>query len=161
MVIAAVAPLLGLLGTVTGMISTFEIITEHGTGDPKMLSGGISEALITTQLGLVVAIPMLLLGNMLKGWSEGVFGKLESTVLRLIAEKTQSIPSMNYMGQLWAQLLADGGIIIPFLLSIVVLIWWGLGSRFYVLFMTEASASVIWNRRKSPKSTVMDRFTRC
>ena len=89
-VIAAVAPLLGLLGTVTGMISTFEIITEHGTGDPKMLSGGISEALITTQLGLVVAIPMLLLGNMLKGWSEGVFGKLESTVLRLIAEKTQS-----------------------------------------------------------------------
>ena len=50
-VIAAVAPLLGLLGTVTGMISTFEIITEHGTGDPKMLSSGISEALITTQLG--------------------------------------------------------------------------------------------------------------
>ena len=60
-VIAAVAPLLGLWGTVTGMISTFEIITEHGTGDPKMLSAGISEALITTQLGLVVAIPMLLL----------------------------------------------------------------------------------------------------
>ena len=49
------------------------------------------------------------------------------------------IPSMNYMSQLWAQLLADGGIIIPFLLSIVVLIWWGLGSRFYVLFTTEAS----------------------
>lgn len=68
------------------------------------------------------------------------------------------IPSMNYMGQLWAQLLADGGIIIPFLLAIVVLIWWGLGSRFYVLFTTEASASVIWNRRKSPKSTMMDRF---
>ena len=45
------------------MIGTFEMITEHGTGDPKMLSGGISEALITTQLGLVVAIPMVLLGN--------------------------------------------------------------------------------------------------
>ena len=89
-VIAAVAPLLGLLGTVTGMISTFEIITEHGTGDPKMLSGGISEALITTQLGLVVAIPMLLLGNVLKGWSESVYSHLESTVLRLIAVKVQS-----------------------------------------------------------------------
>ena len=57
LVIAAVAPLLGLLGTVTGMISTFDVITEFGTGDPKMLSGGISEALVTTELGLVVAIP--------------------------------------------------------------------------------------------------------
>ncbi len=65
LVMAAVAPLLGLLGTVTGMISTFDIITEFGTGDPKMLSSGISEALITTKLGLMVAIPTLLLGNML------------------------------------------------------------------------------------------------
>lgn len=65
LVMAAVAPLMGLLGTVTGMISTFDIITEFGTGDPKMLSSGISEALITTKLGLMVAIPTLLLGNML------------------------------------------------------------------------------------------------
>jgi biopolymer transport protein ExbB len=86
-VIAAIAPLLGLLGTVTGMISTFEIITEHGTGDPRMLSGGISEALITTQMGLVVAIPMLLLGNMLNGWSDRIYSKLESTVLQQIAQK--------------------------------------------------------------------------
>ena len=86
-VIAAIAPLLGLLGTVTGMISTFEIITEHGTGDPRMLSGGISEALITTQMGLVVAIPMLLLGNMLNGWSDRIYSKLESSVLQKIAQK--------------------------------------------------------------------------
>ena len=86
-VIAAIAPLLGLLGTVTGMISTFEIITEHGTGDPRMLSGGISEALITTQMGLVVAIPMLLLGNMLNGWSDRIYSKLRSTVLQQIAQK--------------------------------------------------------------------------
>ena len=59
----ALCPLLGLLGTVTGMIATFDIITEFGTGDPKMLSGGISTALITTQLGLIVAIPAVLLGN--------------------------------------------------------------------------------------------------
>ena len=52
------APLLGLLGTVTGMIGTFGLITEHGTGDARLLSGGISEALLTTQFGLMVAIPV-------------------------------------------------------------------------------------------------------
>ena len=57
---AGIAPLLGLLGTVTGMISTFEVITQHGTGNPRLLSGGISVALITTQLGLLVAIPLIL-----------------------------------------------------------------------------------------------------
>ena len=84
MVIAAVAPLLGLLGTVTGMIATFDIITEFGTGDPKMLSGGISEALVTTEFGLIVAIPAVLLGNLTKGWAEGVQGELEGQALELL-----------------------------------------------------------------------------
>lgn len=84
LVIAAVAPLLGLLGTVTGMISTFDIITKFGTGDPKMLSGGISTALITTELGLVVAIPMLLIGNLLKGWGDNIEGDMEKIVLRVV-----------------------------------------------------------------------------
>ena len=83
LVMAAVAPLLGLLGTVTGMISTFDIITEFGTGDPKLLSSGISEALITTKLGLVVAIPSLLLGNLLGGWSGKIKVLLEREALRL------------------------------------------------------------------------------
>jgi len=83
-VIAAVAPLLGLLGTVTGMISTFDIITEFGTGDPKMLSGGISEALVTTQLGLVVAIPCLLLGNLLSAWSNRTLDAVERGALRIL-----------------------------------------------------------------------------
>lgn len=83
-VIAAVAPLLGLLGTVTGMIATFDIITEFGTGDPRMLSGGISEALITTQLGLIVAIPSLLLGNLLGAWADGILSDLEQAALRVI-----------------------------------------------------------------------------
>ncbi len=83
-VIAAVAPLLGLLGTVTGMIGTFEILTEFGTGDPRMLSGGISEALVTTQLGLIVAIPMLLIGNLLDRAGENLLGTLESTALGVI-----------------------------------------------------------------------------
>jgi len=84
LVIAAVAPLLGLLGTVTGMIGTFEIITEFGTGDPRMLSGGISEALVTTQLGLVVAIPTLLVGNLLDRRAEHVLSRLELAALAVI-----------------------------------------------------------------------------
>ena len=92
LVIAAVAPLLGLLGTVTGMIATFDIITEFGTGDPKMLSGGISEALITTQLGLVVAIPMVLLGNLLKGRAQAVEQGLEQSALRVINRLEAAAP---------------------------------------------------------------------
>lgn len=84
LVFAAVAPLLGLLGTVTGMISTFDIITEFGTGDPKLLSGGISEALVTTQLGLIVAIPLLLVGNLLKGWAGSITTAMERGALRLM-----------------------------------------------------------------------------
>ena len=84
MVFAAVAPLLGLLGTVTGMISTFDIITEFGTGDPKMLSGGISEALITTELGLIVAIPMLLLGNLTNGEAARRVTSLERAALHVL-----------------------------------------------------------------------------
>lgn len=84
LVIAAISPLLGLLGTVTGMISTFDIITEFGTGDPKMLSSGISEALITTKFGLIVAIPMLLLGNMLSSWAEKIKDGMEQSALHII-----------------------------------------------------------------------------
>lgn len=84
LVIAAIAPLLGLLGTVTGMISTFDIITEFGTGDPKLLSSGISEALITTKFGLIVAIPMLLVGNILSAWGSRIKNELEQAALHII-----------------------------------------------------------------------------
>jgi biopolymer transport protein ExbB len=84
MVIASIAPLLGLLGTVTGMISTFDIITEFGTGDPKLLSGGISTALVTTQLGLVIAIPALILGNLLSGWSNRIKDDMEKMALTVV-----------------------------------------------------------------------------
>ncbi len=62
---AAVAPLLGLLGTVTGMINTFQVITTHGTGDPRLMAGGISEAMVTTQVGLAVAIPVMMVAAFL------------------------------------------------------------------------------------------------
>ncbi len=89
MVVAAVAPLLGLLGTVTGMIATFDIITEFGTGDPKLLSGGISIALVTTELGLMVAIPLILLGNMLNGWAERIKDGMEQAALHIINEQNK------------------------------------------------------------------------
>ena len=84
MVVATVSPLLGLLGTVTGMISTFDIITEFGTGDPKLLSEGISVALVTTEVGLAVAIPALLFGNILSGWAERIKDDMEKAALRVI-----------------------------------------------------------------------------
>jgi biopolymer transport protein ExbB len=83
-VAAAVAPLLGLLGTVTGMISTFRVITEHGTGDPRLLSGGISEALITTEFGLAVAIPVLLIHTVLLRWSDRIADQMQSYAMALI-----------------------------------------------------------------------------
>ena len=76
-VTASVAPLLGLLGTVTGMMTTFNLITLFGTGDAKSLSSGISEALITTEYGLIVAIPALLLYGYLSRRVNGIMGDLE------------------------------------------------------------------------------------
>lgn len=65
MIMAKVAPLLGLLGTVTGMVSTFNVITIYGNQNPVLMADGISEALITTQSGLIIAFPLLLLNNRL------------------------------------------------------------------------------------------------
>jgi len=83
-VLAAVSPLLGLLGTVTGMIETFQSITLFGTGDPKLMSGGISQALVTTQLGLTVAIPLVLFHSLLVGRANRLvetLGKYSSDIL--------------------------------------------------------------------------------
>ena len=79
---AASAPLLGLLGTVTGIINTFKLITVFGSGDVRQLSGGISEALITTEFGLIVAIPSLLLHAFLSRKARGLTAKMETTAIR-------------------------------------------------------------------------------
>lgn len=81
---AAAAPLLGLLGTVTGMIKTFSLITIFGTGDAKSLSSGISEALVTTELGLVVAIPTLILHGMLSRMVKEKIGTLEQASISFV-----------------------------------------------------------------------------
>jgi len=90
-IFAAIAPPLGLLGTVTGMISTFDIITIFGAGNPKLMSGGISEALVTTELGLIVAIPILVLHNFLSNKVDNIISDLEQisvSALNLISRTT-------------------------------------------------------------------------
>lgn len=91
---AAAAPLLGLLGTVTGIIQTFKLLTLFGAGDVKSLSGGISEALITTQYGLIVAIPSLLLHAYLSRKAKHVIGDMETNAIEFVnqASKTPLVP---------------------------------------------------------------------
>ena len=88
-VISAVAPLLGLLGTVTGMITTFQAITLFGAGDPKTMAGGISIALMTTVLGLVVAIPTVLLHSIVNARSRSLVHTLEEQSAGIIAEHAE------------------------------------------------------------------------
>lgn len=94
--IAVVAPLLGLLGTVTGMIITFQSITLFGTGDPKLMASGISQALVTTALGLITAIPILLAHTMLGTRVSAISHLLEEAVTSLIASHTMAKP--NHLG---------------------------------------------------------------
>ncbi len=85
-VLAAVAPLMGLLGTVIGMIVTFQAITLFGTGDPRLMAGGISQALVTTVLGLIAAIPLLLLHAFASGTARRLGQVLEQQSVSLVAE---------------------------------------------------------------------------
>jgi biopolymer transport protein ExbB len=88
-IIAAVAPLLGLLGTVTGMISTFQAITIFGAGDPKNMAVGISTALVTTVQGLVVAIPMVLMHTLVNGRAKALMHILDEQTAGIIAENAE------------------------------------------------------------------------
>jgi biopolymer transport protein ExbB len=88
-IISVVAPLMGLLGTVTGMINTFQAITLYGTGDPKLMAGGISQALVTTVLGLTVAIPMVLLHTLVSGRSRRIVQVLQEQSAGIIARHAE------------------------------------------------------------------------
>ena len=92
---AAIAPLLGLLGTVTGMIATFQAITNFGTGDPKLMAGGISQALITTVLGLIAAIPLLLAHNVVSTQSKRLIQILDEQATGLIAKAMEARVSLS------------------------------------------------------------------
>ncbi|QTF94423.1 MAG: MotA/TolQ/ExbB proton channel family protein [Halomonas sp. BM-2019] len=93
--LAAVAPLLGLLGTVTGMIVTFQAITVFGTGDPQLMAGGISQALVTTVLGLVTAVPLLFAHTALTSRSRGLVGLLEGKASAALAEHLEAPPTAS------------------------------------------------------------------
>ncbi len=89
-VLSVIAPLLGLLGTVTGMIRTFQMITLFGTGDPKLMAGGISEALVTTMLGLIVAIPLMFLASLLRERARELTEILEERAAGMVAERCEA-----------------------------------------------------------------------
>jgi|GEM_PF-913811 len=96
--LAAVAPLLGLLGTVTGMIATFDVLANEGAGDPQKLSGGISVALTTTQLGLLVAIPLLLLHAWLKRISDRSLSQLEHIAMLFLSPAKEEAQAPSESG---------------------------------------------------------------
>ena len=89
--VSVVTPLLGLLGTVTGMIQTFQAITLFGAGDPKMMAGGISEALVTTMLGLTAAIPLVLLYDTLSNSTRRIVDVLDEQSAGLIASRSEEM----------------------------------------------------------------------
>ena len=94
-IIAVVAPLLGLLGTVTGMINTFQAITLFGTGDPKLMAGGISQALVTTVLGLCVAVPTVLLHTVVAGRAKRLGGLIQERATGIMAEHAEQRASAH------------------------------------------------------------------
>ncbi|MGF1751297.1 MULTISPECIES: MotA/TolQ/ExbB proton channel family protein [Vibrio] len=87
--IAALAPMLGLLGTVTGMIETFQVITQFGNAEPRVMAGGISMALVTTVLGLITAMPLLLAHNLLSSKADAIRNILERQSVGLVAEQAE------------------------------------------------------------------------
>ena len=87
--IAVISPLLGLFGTIIGMINTFQAITLFGTGDPKTMAGGISEALVTTMLGLMCAIPATFMAAALSNYSKGILSILEEQSTGMVAVRAE------------------------------------------------------------------------
>ena len=101
--IAAVSPLLGLLGTVTGMIRTFKAITVAGIGDPGAMAGGISEALITTAAGLIIAVPALMAYRYLRGRVDSLVIQMEKESLKLVQAVDRTLGTRPGRGQLTAE----------------------------------------------------------
>ena len=123
---AASAPLLGLLGTVTGMIKTFTLITIFGTGDAKSLSSGISEALVTTELGLIVAIPSLILHGLLSRMAKQKVGDLEQISVSFIngitgIKNVDQINVSNYYRVIFGIWGSGGWVMIPLCLLAILI----------------------------------------
>ena len=93
-VLAATAPLLGLLGTVTGMISTFDGMARFGTGNARVMAAGISQAMITTQAGLVIAVPGLFMGNFLRRRAENMARRISAHAASLVDTPLPAVRSL-------------------------------------------------------------------
>ena len=102
--VSVVAPLMGLLGTVTGMIRTFQAITLFGTGDPKMMASGISEALVTTMLGLYVAIPLVLLHALVSNTAKGVVEILDVASTALLEKERLRLGNITTLAEALSKL---------------------------------------------------------
>ena len=89
-IFAAIAPLMGLLGTVLGMILTFQQITLFGTGDPKLMAGSISMALVTTAQGIIAALPLLLMHSIVAGRSKSIVHILDEQTAGIVAAHAES-----------------------------------------------------------------------
>ena len=89
--VAAAAPMMGLLGTVLGIMKTFAMMSAVGTGDSRAFSAGISEALITTAMGLIVAIPVIIIHGSLKSLAKAKFGQVEGVALSLLNGTTEIV----------------------------------------------------------------------
>jgi biopolymer transport protein ExbD len=140
-VIAAVAPLLGLLGTVTGMIATFQAITLFGTGDPKLMAGGISQALVTTVLGLSVAIPLVLLHSVVASRSKALIEVLEEQSAGIIARQAER-RRMNLLPEAFAAIrdfMEAGGNVLYGILFVTVLMWTFILERLWFFFVAAAA----------------------
>lgn len=88
-ILAAIAPLLGLLGTVIGMIGTFQAITLFGTGDPKIMAGQISMALVTTAMGLIAAIPLILVHSVVAARAKSIIHILDEQAAGIVAAHSE------------------------------------------------------------------------
>lgn len=89
-IFAAIAPLLGLLGTVLGMIATFQQITLFGTGDPRLMAGSISMALVTTAQGIIAALPLILMHSIVAGRSKSIVHILDEQTAGIVAAHSES-----------------------------------------------------------------------
>ena len=125
-VLATVAPLLGLLGTVAGMIETFHAITAYGNSDPQVLSSGISQALLTTKFGLIAAVPLLLCHSFLSSKSDSILNIIEHQTAGLLAQRQQSLTnnSESISMQAFTNFLNDASTIFWVIMLLSVVMWW-------------------------------------
>ncbi|OOO02071.1 MAG: hypothetical protein USCGTAYLOR_01707 [Chromatiales bacterium USCg_Taylor] len=151
-VCATAAPLLGLLGTVAGMIETFQAMTLFGAGDPKLVAGGISLALVATELGLLVAIPILV------GSTAPATGSCTRSTRRWRPSWRAARP-MPPLADVWDRaqvLLEQGGIIMPYILALSVLMWALILERLWFFWRVQpqvlADARAVWEARAERRS---------